>query len=412
MHRSSILGHTWCAAVAAVALGAASLIACSSDGGSSTASGGAGKAGGAVAGSAANGGAGGTGAGGTGSAGTTGGAGTSPGTLSLYERLGGKAGLEMFVKDVVETKILTDADLKTFFFNQVASPIPAGHPSEAQIVVCFGRFVGAALGADTYPGAPVADAANTNTPSFTCRGMVEAHKGATTMLNIGSANFDKFIGYIASSLMPIVKPTATNVGEITQAEFDTLAGALVGQKANVTTTGAPSSGPYVPTLYERLGGKAGLEMFVKNVVETKILTDADLKTFFFNQVASPIPAGHPSEAQIVVCFGRFVGAALGADTYPGAPVADAANTNTPSFTCRGMVEAHNGPSTMLHIGSGTFDKFIGYIAASLMPLVKPTVTKAGEITQDEFNALAAALTGQKAAVTTAGASATVGPYPN
>src|SRR5690349_14848279 len=62
-------------------------------------------------------------AGGPGSGGTGGGAGgTSPdgGTLSLYDRLGGKAGLEMFVKTVVETKILTDADLKTFFFNQVA----------------------------------------------------------------------------------------------------------------------------------------------------------------------------------------------------------------------------------------------------------------------------------------------------
>jgi hypothetical protein len=44
--------------------------------------------------------------------------------------------------------------------------------------------------------------------------------------------------------------------------------------------------------------------------------------------------------------------------------------------------------------------------------VKPTATKAGEITQAEFDALAAALVGQKAAVTTAGAAAVAGPYPN
>src|SRR5689334_19689588 len=75
--------------------------------------------------------------------------------LSLYDRLGGKEGLESFVQGVVETKILTDADLKTFFFNQVATPIPAGHPSAKQIVVCFARFVGSALQADSYPGAPV-----------------------------------------------------------------------------------------------------------------------------------------------------------------------------------------------------------------------------------------------------------------
>jgi hypothetical protein len=242
--------------------------------------------------------------------------------------------------------------------------------------------------------------------------MIEAHKGAGTMLNIGDGNFDKFVGYIASSLMPLVKPTATMAGEITQGEFDALAAALNGQKPAVTTTGAPSTGPYVPTLYDRLGGKAGLESFVKTVVETKILTDADLKTFFFNQVASPIPAGHPSAAQITVCFARFVGSALQADAYPGMAVADAANTNTPSFTCRNMVEAHKGASNMLHIGSGTFDKFVGYIASSLMPLVMPTATKAGQITQAEFDALAAALNGQKVAVTTAGASATVGPFPN
>lgn len=166
------------------------------------------------------------------------------------------------------------------------------------------------------------------------------------------------------------------------------------------------------SLYDRLGGKSGLEMFVKTVVETKILTDADLKTFFFNQVATPIPAGHPSGAQITVCFARFVGAALQADTYPGAPVNDPANTNTPNFTCRSMTESHKGATTMLHIGSGTFDKFVGYIASSLMPLVKPTATQVGEITQGEFDALAAALTGQKTAITTQGASATLGPFPN
>ena len=218
MHRSSIRAGKWGTAVVALALGATSLIACGSDKGASPMGGG---------------------------AGTTGAAGAGAATLSLYERLGGKSGLEAFVKDVVETKILTDADLKTFFFNQVATPIPAGHPSATQIVVCFGRFVGAALGADSYPGAPAADAANTNTPSFTCRSMVEAHQGASSMLHIGSGTFDKFVGAIASSLMPLVKPTATQAGEIPQAEFDALAAALTGQKASVTTAGASATlGPF------------------------------------------------------------------------------------------------------------------------------------------------------------------------
>ena len=62
-----------------------------------------------------------------------------------------------------------------------------------------------------------------------------------------------------------------------------------------------------------------------------------------------------------------------------------------------MMEAHQGATTMLHIGGATFDKFVGYIAASpLMPLIVATLTTAGQISQAEFNARSrAALTAQK-----------------
>lgn len=179
------------------------------------------------------------------SGGTSAGTSGSPSTLTLYDRLGGKEGLETFVKTVVETKVLTDTELKTFFFNQVATPIPAGHPSAKQIVVCFARFVGAALQADQYPGAAVNDPDNANTKDFTCRSMTESHKAGDTQLNIGGATFSKFVGAIADSLMPLVKPTATAKGEITQAEFDTLAAALVGQRSGVVTDTAPDGGVFV-----------------------------------------------------------------------------------------------------------------------------------------------------------------------
>jgi hypothetical protein len=221
------------------------------------------------------------------------------------------------------------------------------------------------------------------------------------------------LAFAASSLSACDSDKSSNAGTAGTSGAGGLAmGGSSGSAAGSAGGSAGPDGGTTLSLYDRLGGKTGLEMFVKTVVETKILTDADLKTFFFNQVATPIPAGHPSAAQITVCFARFVGAALGADAYPGTAVADATNTNTPSFTCRSMVEAHQGASTMLHIGSGSFDKFVGYIAASLMPLVKPTATEAGEITQAEFDTLAAALNGQKAGVTTPGASATLGPFPN
>ncbi len=166
--------------------------------------------------------------------------------LSLYERLGKRRGLEFIAKALLDTKVLAESDLKTFFFNQKAIPVPAGHPSLVQIEVCLGRFVGAAIHEDSYPGEPVNDPNNTQTPNHTCRSMSEAHREAFAKLNIGGANFDKFVGAFASILGPLVTLTATKPEEITQAELDALVAALSGQKDDVITDGAPSSGPYVP----------------------------------------------------------------------------------------------------------------------------------------------------------------------
>lgn len=197
--------------------------------------------------------------------------------------------------------------------------------------------------------------------------------------------------------------TAAAIGLLGIACGDDDATPASGSSSGTTSSGgssgmASSSGDTgAPDLYTRLGGKTGLEMFTANVVDTKVLADPMLVTYFFNQVANPIPAGKPSKQQVVVCFARFVGAALGKDTYPGAAVNDPANANTPNFTCRSMVESHK-TGTDLKINDGTFDAFVGLIAESLQPLVKPQATKAGEITQAEFDALAAALVGTKSEI--------------
>ena len=208
----------------------------------------------------------------------------------------------------------------------------------------------------------------------------------------------------------LVAVTAATMGLLGAACGDDDTTPASGSSSGTTSSGGSSGGSSgmasssgssgeVPDLYTRLGGKSGLEMFTANVVDTKILADPVLVTYFFNQVANPIPAGKPSKQQIVVCFARFVGAALGKDTYPGAPVNDATNTNTPNFTCRTMTASHK-TGTDLKINDGTFDAFVGLIAESLMPLVKPQATKAGEITQAEFDALAAALVGTKGDIST------------
>jgi hypothetical protein len=184
-----------------------------------------------------------------------------------------------------------------------------------------------------------------------------------------------------------------------------------GSSAVTTTPDAGSSHPDggATTAYERLGGHAGLLAFVKGEVENKVLQDTNLKTYFFNQVATPIPAGHPSAGQIEECFTRLVATVVGEESYPGAPVADAANTNTPSFTCRSMATSHAG----LKIGDKTFDAFVGVLAADLMPLVVPdgTALTAGHISQAEFNVVATGLTGTKTAIVDPAAAAGPAPFP-
>lgn len=332
------------------------------------------------------------------------------GGTTAYERLSGHAGLLAFVKGEVENKVLQDSNLKTYFFNQVATPIPAGHPSAAQIEECFTRLVATVVGEESYPGAPVTDAANSNTPTFTCRAMTASHAG----LKIGSKTFDAFVGVIAADLMPLVVPDGTTLtmGHISQSEFNVLAAGLTGTKTAIVDPQAPEGpAPFMAmsTPYERLGGHAGLMAFVKGEVENKVLKDTNLKTYFFNQVATPIPAGHPSAGQIEECFTRLVATVVGAESYPGTPVADPANTNTPSFTCRSMAVSHTG----LKIGDKTFDAFVSVLAADLMPLVVPdgTALTTGHISQAEFNLLAQGLTGTKPAIVDSAAAAGPAPFP-
>lgn len=159
----------------------------------------------------------------------------------------------------------------------------------------------------------------------------------------------------------------------------------------------PTNNKEALSAYERLGGKEGVRAFTTQEVN-KVLADPILVTYFFNQVKDPIPAGKPSAAQIIECFSRLVGSVVGAETYPGEPVSDRANKNTPNFTCRDMKAAHAG----LQIGDKTFDAFVGVLAADLGALVvkdvAPEDLKAGQISQAEFDLVAEALVGTKTAI--------------
>jgi hypothetical protein len=276
--------------------------------------------------------------------------GADTGTSTLYTRLGGHAGIEAAVAKIV-TAELADPDLASYFFNQVASPVPEGHPTVAQLEECFtDQLGGAAGGPEQYPTTVNPGDAGT----FTCRDMATIHGP----LMISGGTFDKFILIAAGEL--------TTLG-VAAADVATVGGVLTSERPAIVAASLNDAGelPYdagtdaPTTLYQRLGGHAGIRAAVNAIVGQE-LGDPDLASYFFNQVATTVPAGHPTTDQLEECFTDQLGSAAGGpENYPMTVTDDAG-----SFTCRDMTTIH----APLRISGGTFDKFIMIAGAELTTL--------------------------------------------
>jgi hypothetical protein len=146
------------------------------------------------------------------------------------------------------------------------------------------------------------------------------------------------------------------------------------------------------TLYSRLGGHAGIRGAVDAIVAAE-LADADIKTYFFNQVATPVPAGHPTADQIEECFTDLLGMnAGGPEVYPTTVVTlTDAGADAGSFLCRDLGTIH----APLKISGGTFDKFVmiaGGVLTSAMGMAPYTYTTA------DITTVAGVLTGTRSAI--------------
>ena len=238
------------------------------------------------------------------------------GSSTLYERLGGNAGIKGAVDAIVAAEVM-DPQIAAFF----APATMAGHtPSVAQIKECLVLQIGnAAGGPEQYPAAV--------SGGFTCRSMAAAHAG----LGISSEIFDKFVMIAAATL--------TSAG-VAPADVATLGGVLNSTKSMVTG----------PNLYQRLGGNAGIKGAVDAIVAAEVM-DPQIAAFF----APATMAGHtPSVAQIKECLVLQIGnAAGGPEQYPAMV--------SGGFTCRSMAAAHAG----LGIPATVFDKFVMIAAATL-----------------------------------------------
>jgi hypothetical protein len=283
-----------------------------------------------------------------------GGSGIDGATTTLYMRLGGHAGIRGALDKVVQAE-LGDPAIASFFFNQIQSPVPAGHPTVDQLTECLtDQLSNAAGGPEAFPTTVTDDAG-----SFTCRDMATIHQP----LHISGGTFDKFVMIAASELQTLGVPTA---------DIQTIGAVLASTKSAVTDPGLVDAGemPFpaadagggdsaATTLYERLGGHAGIRGALDQVVLAE-LGDPALASFFFNQVQNPVPAGHPTVDQLTECLtDQLSKAAGGQEAFPTTVTDDAG-----SFTCRDMVTIHRS----FHISGGTFDKFVMIAAGELQTL--------------------------------------------
>jgi hypothetical protein len=198
--------------------------------------------------------------------------------------------------------------------------------------------------------------------TFMCRDMATIHQP----LGISGGTFDTFIMIAATELQTLGVASADimTIGTVLEGTRSAIVSSSVadaGEQAYVPSEAGPTDAgdAATTTLYQRLGGHAGIRSAINAIVGAELM-DAKIASFFFNQVASPVPAGHPTVDQLSECFTDLLASvAGGTETYP-TTVTDEAGT----FMCRDMATIHQP----LGISGGTFDTFIMIAATELQTL--------------------------------------------
>lgn len=152
-------------------------------------------------------------------------------------------------------------------------------------------------------------------------------------------------------------------------------GATGGEAGADAGDGGPTS-----SLFDRLGGTAGITALVDAIVAAEV-TDPEILSYFAPNTLNPPPGGKPTVAQIKGCLVLQITAAVDSTkaTYPG-KLQD-------GYQCRDMKTSH----AALHIGNGTFDKF----AAIATQVATGAAQKSGTLTPDDLKLVGTFLQSQK-----------------
>jgi hypothetical protein len=125
-----------------------------------------------------------------------------------------------------------------------------------------------------------------------------------------------------------------------------------GKGGSTGTVAEAGAGGDAGTIYDRLGGNAGITTAVAAIVGAEV-TDLEIASYFSQSTSNPNYS--PSVTDIEECLVLLLDSTTGGpQTYLGTKV-------TSGFACQSMVEAHAD----LGINSGTFTKFVTIAAGVL-----------------------------------------------
>lgn len=123
---------------------------------------------------------------------------------------------------------------------------------------------------------------------------------------------------------------------------------------------AATAGASGPSLYDRLGGRAGIKGALTKVIENAV-SDPTLAPYFVFQTTTPPPEpGHPSAGQVIDCLTELLAKVAGGPAEYPTKLAD-------GYQCRDMVSIHQP----FGIGSGEFDLFASIAQKTLAELKVP-----------------------------------------
>lgn len=220
---------------------------------------------------------------------------------TLFDRLGGKAGIEGVIDDFL-ARVLENPKINGYFLNEGAN--------YSRLRLCLVKQVSAAAGAPgvTYPeGDDPADADG-------CRNMKESHTG----LGVSQQDFDDLASDLVASM------TAKGVAE---ADRTAVVGAISPLSTDIVEDADNSA-----TVYQRVGRRPAIETVINSFVE-KVVANNEINGFF----AGTTPDG---VARLKTCLVRQVCSIDGPCKYGEEVTNDYEAGVAADKQCLGMLESH------------------------------------------------------------------------